>query len=90
MANSKQQAKRVRTAARQHQQNLRYRSQIKTLFKRLTADAGGDDAERTGQSHRRLTALVDRAAARGAIHRNTAARKKSQAQRLVNRSTSES
>jgi len=74
----------VRTAARQHQQNLRYRSQIKTLFKRLTTDATGDDEERTGESHRRLTALVDRAAARRAIHRNAASRKKSQAQRIVN------
>lgn len=84
MANSKQQAKRVRTAARQHQQNVRYRSQIKTLFKRLTADAGGDDETRTTETHRRLAALVDRAAARRAIHRNAAARKKSQAQRIVN------
>ena len=35
VANSKQQAKRVRTAARQRLENLRYRTQIKTLFRRL-------------------------------------------------------
>ena len=35
MANSKQQEKRVRIAARQRLENLRYRTQIKTLFRRL-------------------------------------------------------
>jgi small subunit ribosomal protein S20 len=83
MANSKQQEKRVRTAARQRLENLRYRSQIKTLFRRLSEAVEGGDEERVTEAHRRLTALLDRAAARRAIHRNTAARKKSKAARIV-------
>ncbi len=83
MANSKQQEKRVRTAARQRLENLRYRSQIKTLFRRLGEAVDGGDAERITEAHRRLTALLDRAAARRAIHRNAAARKKSQAARIA-------
>jgi len=87
VANSKQQAKRVRTAARQRLENLRYRSQIKTLYKRLATDLESGDADQASATHRQFTALVDRAAARNAIHRNAAARRKSQAARLRNRQT---
>jgi small subunit ribosomal protein S20 len=83
MANSKQQEKRVRIAARQRLENLRYRTQIKTLFRRLHEAADGGDAERIGDAHRRLVVLLDRAAARRAIHRNAAARRKAQASRIA-------
>ena len=83
MANSKQQEKRVRIAARQRLENLRYRSQIKTLFRRLNEAADGGDADRIGDAHRRLVVLLDRAAARHAIHRHAAARRKSQAARIA-------
>jgi small subunit ribosomal protein S20 len=81
MPNIKQQEKRVRIAARQRLENLRYRSTIKTLTRRLreAAENGGD----VEAAHRELVRLVDRAASRGAIHRNAAARKKSQAARIV-------
>jgi small subunit ribosomal protein S20 len=83
MANIKQQKKRIRTQAREHLENLRYRSTIKTLTKRLEAAAGEGDPERVTTEHRELVRTIDRAAARGALHRNTAARKKSQASRLA-------
>jgi small subunit ribosomal protein S20 len=85
VANSKQQAKRVRTAARQRLENLRYRTQIKTLFRRLSEAVDAGDSEQVDVAHRRLVALVDRAAAHRAIHRNTAAHRKSRASRIVNR-----
>ena len=84
MPNIRQQEKRVRSAARQRLENLRYRSTIKTLH-----EAAGDGRRRRAKprtsraSHRELVRMIDRAAARGAIHRNAAARKKSQAARLV-------
>ncbi len=87
MANIKQQKKRVRTAAEQRLQNLRYRSTAKTLAKRLRdAVDAGNTAEAT-EEHKKLIAWLDRwsdrAASRGALHRNAAARKQSQAARLV-------
>jgi small subunit ribosomal protein S20 len=85
VANSKQQAKRVRTAARQRLENLRYRTQIKTLFRRLSDAVDAGDDEQVATAHRRLVVLVDRAAARRAIHRNAAARRKARAARIVNR-----
>ncbi len=83
MPNIKQQEKRVRTASRQRAENIRYRSTVKTLAKRLEAAVDAGDAAAIAAEHLALVRWVDRAATRGAIHPNTAARKKSQAARLV-------
>jgi small subunit ribosomal protein S20 len=83
MPNSKQQKKRVRTAANERLENLRFRSTAKTLAKRLEAAVQEGDSDRIAADHRELVSWLDRAAARGALHRNTAARRKSQAARLV-------
>jgi small subunit ribosomal protein S20 len=83
MANIKQQKKRVGIAARQRLENLRYRSTIKTLTKRLESAVEEGDSDRIAAEHRELQQWIDRAAARGAIHRNLAARKKAQAARIV-------
>ena len=83
MANIKQQKKRVETASRQRLENLRYRSTIKTLAKRLERAVDDGDAEQIAAEHRELVRMIDRAVSRGALHRNTAARKKSQAARLA-------
>jgi small subunit ribosomal protein S20 len=83
MPNIKQQKKRVRTASEERLENLRYRSTIKTLTKRLATAAGDGDAATVELEHRELVKLIDRAVARGALHKNTGARKKSQAAKLV-------
>ena len=83
MPNIKQQKKRVRTASEERLENLQYRSTIKTLTKRLAAAAESGDAATVDTEHRSLVKLIDRAVARGALHRNTAARKKSQAARIL-------
>jgi small subunit ribosomal protein S20 len=83
MPNIKQQKKRVRIAAEQRLENLRYRSTIKTLTKRLQTAAADGDAATVEAEHKSLVKLIDRAVARGALHRNAGARKKSQAARAV-------
>jgi small subunit ribosomal protein S20 len=85
MPNIKQQKRRVRIAARQRLENLRYRSTIKTLMRRLSATVEGGNADTVASEHRQLVRWIDKAAARGALHRNAAARKKSQASRLVSK-----
>jgi len=89
MPNIKQQKKRVRTAERERLENRRYRSTVKTLLRRLetTLDDDGGDAAAVEEQHRALVRWLDKAVARGAIHRNTAARRKASAARLVNRSS---
>jgi small subunit ribosomal protein S20 len=83
MPNIKQQKKRVRTAGEERLENLRYRSTIKTLTKRLATAVDDGDAATIDTEYKGLVKLIDRAVARGALHRNAAARKKSQAARLV-------
>jgi small subunit ribosomal protein S20 len=86
MANIRQQKKRIRIAAAERVENLRYRSTIKTLSKRLAAAVAGGDTVSAETEHRNLVKWIDRAVSRGALHRNAAARKKSQAARLFSRS----
>jgi small subunit ribosomal protein S20 len=83
MANIKQQKKRVGIAARQRVENLRYRSTVKTLTRRLERAVRDGNADEVSTEHRELVRWIDRAAARGALHRNTAARKKAQAAKIV-------
>jgi small subunit ribosomal protein S20 len=83
MANIKQQKKRVRIQERQRTENLRYRSTIKTLTKRLETAVADGDSDLIATEHRTLVRTIDRAASRGALHANTAARKKSQAASIV-------
>jgi small subunit ribosomal protein S20 len=83
MPNIRQQKKRVRTAAAERLENLRYKSTVKTLQRRLRAAVEDGDTAKISAEHRELVRWIDRAATSGALHRNTAARKKSQAARLV-------
>ena len=82
MANIKQQKKRNRRSLEQRERNLRYRSTIKTLFRRLEDATDAGDAGQIGERARELEHLIDRAAAEGVIHRNNAARKKSRVARM--------
>jgi len=83
MPNIKQQDRRVRIAARQRLENLRWRSSAKTLYRRLAEAVEDGDDERIVSEHRALIRTLDQAASKRAIHPNKAARKKAQAARLL-------
>ena len=83
MANIKQQKKRIRTAGEERLENLRYRSTIKTLTKRLDAAVQDGESATVESEHKNLVRWIDKAVSRGALHRNAGARKKSQAARLA-------
>jgi small subunit ribosomal protein S20 len=82
MANIPSQQKRIKRSERERLENRRYVSTIKTYFRRLErAVAEGDDSS-ADVEHRVLVQTIDKAVKRGALHRNTGARKKSRAARL--------
>ena len=83
MPNIRQQEKRVRQATRQRVENLRWRSTAKTLMRRLRDAADEGDATTVDERHRELVSWLDKAAANGSLHKNTAARRKSQAARIA-------
>jgi small subunit ribosomal protein S20 len=82
MPNIKQQERRVRRAARERLENIRWRATGKTLERRLRDAAAEGDPTRVAEERQALVRWLDKAAARGAIHPNRAARKKAQAARL--------
>jgi small subunit ribosomal protein S20 len=83
MANIHSQKKRIQRAERERLENRRYTSTVKTFFRRLEAAVAGGDASAVETEHRTLVRTIDKAVKRGALHRNTAARKKARAARLV-------
>ena len=85
MANIASQEKRIHRAERERLENRRYTSTIKTYFRRLEAAVDAGDATTADAEHNTLISQIDRAVQRGALHRNTGARKKSRAARLRGR-----
>ncbi len=83
MANSRQQKKRIRLTARERLQNLRFRSTVKTITKRLETAVEAGDKDQIAEEHLQLQRWIDRAVSHGALHRNAGARKKAQASRLA-------
>ena len=82
MANIASQKKRIARSARERHENLRFASTVKTHMKRLQgAVTEGDDAAADSE-HRLLISKIDKAVQKGALHRNTGARKKSRAARI--------
>lgn len=82
MANIHSQKKRILRTERERLENRRYTSTIRTYFRRLEAAVGAGDDETADAEHKLLVRTIDKAVKRGALHRNTGARKKSRAARL--------
>lgn len=80
MANSKSARKRIRQNRRHYERNRTQRSRLKSAIKDVI---GADDAAQASEAYRRASALLDRFSTRGLLHRNKAARKKSQLAKLV-------
>ncbi len=85
MANIKQQKKRILVAERQRMENIRYRSSIKTAFRRVVEAVQGGDAAAIETAHKDYVSLIDRATAKRALHQNTASRKKARVTRVIAR-----
>ncbi len=83
MANIKSQIKRNRQNERQRQRNKAVRSELKTRVKHVTAaiEAG---AENIDDVYRIAQQRVDMAAAKGVLHKRTAARRKSRLAKRIN------
>jgi small subunit ribosomal protein S20 len=83
MANIHSQKKRILRAERERLENRRYTSRVKTYFHRLETAVAGGDTDAAEAEHRELVSTIDKAVKRGAMHKNTGARKKSRASRVL-------
>ena len=86
MANSKSALKRIRTSEKRRQRNMAVKSSTRTFVKKARTTIGQDPAEAQTDLVAAISAL-DRAAQKGVIHRNNAARRKSRLMKLFNTKT---
>ena len=85
VANIRSQIKRNRQNERRREQNKAIRSRLRTEAKKVRqAGPSGDEDAPTGQL-RATARLLDKAASKGAIHKRTAARRKSRLARSTGR-----
>jgi small subunit ribosomal protein S20 len=82
MANIKSQIKRNRQNVKRRARNQAIRSEVKTRVKAAVAAAESGDREAADAALRMAQQRIDRAAAKGVVHRRSADRKKA---RLVRR-----
>ena len=82
MANIASQRKRNARSLREHEENRLFKSAVKTHFRRLEAAIAGGDDGAAETEHRVLVSKIDKAVQKGAMHRNTGARKKARAARI--------
>ena len=82
MANIKSQKKRILTNAKRAERNKAVKSELKTRVKNAVKVAG--EPEQGEEALRLAVKRLDMAAAKGVIHKNQAARRKSRLMKKVN------
>ena len=84
MAHSLSAKKRVRQNAKRRARNRARKDLIKTEMKALNAALTGGDMTKADEQFRKVVQRLDRTAAKGTIHKNTAARKRSRLAKRLN------
>ena len=84
MPNIKSAKKRVIVAQTKTLQNKMFKTQLKTDIKKYQAALAASDTALAQETYKIAVKKIDQAAARGIIHKNAAARKKSQFTKALN------
>ena len=84
MANIKSQKKRILTNEKARIRNRAVRSELKTAVKKVRTAAEASDVEAAKAAAEKACRLLDKAASKGIIHKNQAAKRKSGVAKLVN------
>lgn len=77
MANSRQARKRVRQAEKHRSHNASRRAMLRTYIKKVVAALEKKDLDIARAAYKEAAPIIDRAANKGLIHKNKAARHKS-------------
>lgn len=84
MANIKQQVKRIRTNEKARQANVAFKSSLKTAMKAVFAAVSAKDLETAQSALAFAYKKLDKAQAKGIVHKNYVARHKSELAAAVN------
>jgi small subunit ribosomal protein S20 len=83
VANTKSAQKRIRVTLRRTMENRRRRTFVRTAIRRFERLLQAGDRDGASQALRNVYRALDRAAQKGTIHRNRAARKKARLARRL-------
>lgn len=89
MANIKSSAKRARQNLKRRDRNRYYKSTARTYIKRARTQIEEGEFEEAVETIRVAGKVLDKAAQKGAIHRNNAARRKSRLMKALNKAKSD-
>lgn len=84
MANIKSAIKRAKTSAERNAHNSTVKSAMRTAVKKVEAAVVNNDGAAAKESYVDAARKLDKAASKGLIHKNAAARKKSRLAKKVN------
>ena len=85
MANHKSALKRIRQTAKRNERNKGFRTLVKTVTKKVTAEAEAGNKEQAREELKRAEKIIAKVGGKGILHPRAASRKISSLQRLVNR-----
>ena len=88
MANTKSAQKRIRSDERKRLRNQKVRSRVRTFLKKAEQSIG-TDTEQTIEAIRQACSELDKAATKGVIHKNNAARRKSRLMAKFNKANAQ-
>ncbi len=84
MPNIKSAKKRVKVSATKELRNKMVKTGMKTSIKKYEAALADGNKELAAATYKEAVAKIDKAVAKGIMHKNTAARRKSRYTRLLN------
>ncbi len=84
MANTKSAIKRIRQEKKRYLRNRMVKSRMRTFIRKAQALIGRASPEEVTEAVRAAVSQIDKAAQKGVIHRNQAARRKSRLMKRVN------
>ena len=88
MANIKSAIKRAKQSERRRTQNRLYRSTARTYVKRTKTQVNAGDVGTAEETLQQAIKALDKAAQKGVIHKNNAARRKSRLMKALNKAKS--
>lgn len=77
MANIKSAIKRIKVTQAKTLRNRMVKSSVKTFIKKFEENIAAGNLEEAKRLYPRVSRVIDKAAAKGVLHKNTASRKKS-------------
>ena len=90
MANIKSSAKRARQNTKRREHNRYYSATARTFVKKARAQIAANELDEAESTIRQAAKALDKAAQKGIIHRNNAARRKSRLMKALNKARASS